>query len=364
MSKYLHYFLTDEAFNKTYYSGYTYHEPWASWTDETDGVKYNKTDDEKRHEYEELLQTPLTFEILEDGTLWFKKQQGVSPTNQIQYKKNDGDWTTITAQTGDSAPSIQVYSGDTVSFRGNNNKYTNGGLSFRDSFSGTCIFDIRGNIMSLIRSENYSGLTELAQTTTDYCFSGLFSGTKIVNAKHMLLPAISLSRNCYEGLFSGCSYLVTSPELPATELRYACYSNMFEGCSNLIEAPKLPATSMKSYCYCDMFSGCKNLKNAPELPAMELSENCYYRMFYGCAGLIDGPELPAEIVPAQCYARMFYGCRKINYIKCLATSLQSDSCEYWLRDVSSQGTFVKNQSMSSWTTGDGGIPTGWTVQNA
>jgi len=62
---------------------------------------------------------------------------------------------------------------------------------------------------------------------------------------------------------------------------------------------------------------------------------------------------------------MFDGCTSLNYIKCLATNISSSSClNNWVNNVSSTGTFVKNASMSSWSTGSSGIPTDWTVQDA
>lgn len=36
----------------------------------------------------------------------------------------------------------------------------------------------------------------------------------------------------------------------------------------------------------------------------------------------------------------------------------------WTHGVASTGTFVKNATMTNWTTGKNGIPSGWTVQNA
>ena len=61
---------------------------------------------------------------------------------------------------------------------------------------------------------------------------------------------------------------------------------------------------------------------------------------------------------------MFYGCTKLKYIKCLATDISATNCTYnWVNGVASTGTFVKAAVIESWTTGDSGIPTGWTVLN-
>ena len=62
---------------------------------------------------------------------------------------------------------------------------------------------------------------------------------------------------------------------------------------------------------------------------------------------------------------MFDGCTNLNYIKCLATNISASYCtRYWVVGVASTGTFVKNPNMTSWPTGNSGIPTRWKVQDA
>ena len=88
-------------------------------------------------------------------------------------------------------------------------------------------------------------------------------------------------------------------------------------------------------------------------------------MFYNCASLTVAPELPATIFVRECYSYMFQDCSSLNYIKCLATRIpSSNSTSEWVNGVAATGTFVKPSSMTSWTTGVNGIPTGWTVQDA
>ena len=54
-----------------------------------------------------------------------------------------------------------------------------------------------------------------------------------------------------------------------------------------------------------------------------------------------------------------------EYIELLATDISATNCtKDWTYGVSSSGTFVKSTSMSSWTTGTSGIPSGWAVQDA
>lgn len=219
---------------------------------------------------------------------------------------------------------------------------------------------LSGNIQDLLNDGNNDTLTG------QYTFIRLFSGNvSIVDATELILPATSLARSCYGYMFDGCSNLTAAPELPATTLASGCYSCMFTGCTRLTTAPHLPATTLVSGCYSFMFEGCSSLTTAPELPATTLADKCCQYMFEGCSSLTTAPELPATTLADYCYRYMFYGCSKLNYVKCLATNISAINCtNSWLHGVSSTGTFVKNSAMNSWNTGEDGIPSGWTVQNA
>ena len=124
----------------------------------------------------------------------------------------------------------------------------------------------------------------------------------------------------------------------------------------------------KDYVFKGLLSGNTEIQSATNLimPATTLSNYCYYNMFNGCTSLITAPELPATTLASYCYKLMFNNCTNLNYIKCLATDISATDCtSLWVQGVSSQtGTFVKSSSMSSWTTGISGIPSGWTVQDA
>ena len=230
-----------------------------------------------------------------------------------------------------------------------------------------------------------------ATTLADYCYGDMFGGcTSLTTAP--ALPATTLAEQCYNGMFTGCSSLTTAPTLPATTLASGCYAGMFSQCASLTSAPALSATTLADYCYSNMFGGCSSLTTAPTLPATTLAEGCYSEMFRGCTSLTTvpsnylpvttlvyycyyamfeectslttAPALPATTLAEQCYTYMFQGCSNLNYIKCLATNISASSCTLdWVRNVAASGTFVKNPNMSSWTTGNNGIPSGWTVED-
>ena len=119
------------------------------------------------------------------------------------------------------------------------------------------------------------------------------------------------------------------------------------------------------YCYYQMFRDCTALTTAPELPATTLANYCYRYMFRDCTSLTTAPELPATTLTILCYEYMFNGCTKLNYIKMLATNIRAFGCLYnWVNGVANTGTFIKHPNMTSLSTGNSGIPKGWTVQNA
>lgn len=194
---------------------------------------------------------------------------------------------------------------------------------------------VQGNVMSLVYGDNFVN----QETMDNFQFLSLFSfNATLISAKNLILPATALTSACYSNMFQGCTSLTVAPELPATTLAQSCYYNMFYSCTSLTTAPELPATTLANNCYQSMFASCRNLATAPELPATTLTDNCYDSMFMNCWNL--------------------------NYIKCLATNISATDCTYaWVKEVAYSGTFVKAASMTGWTTGNDGIPNGWTIQN-
>ena len=303
---------------------------------------------------------PLTFNILSAGTInWTASNSSVTKT--IEYKLNDGDWTPITSNT--EGVRITVNSGDKVQFRGNNAQYATNSFAYNSFTGSTASFEVEGNIMSLIYGDDFKNNSTISSA---YTFTRLFRGcTKLVSAENLVLPATTLANYCYQYMFQICRSLTTAPKLPATTLKMECYEYMFDSCTSLTTAPALPATTLATYCYGYMFQDCTSLTTAPALPATTLASQCYYRMFNGCSSLTTAPTLPATTLEGSCYYQMFQGCTKLNYIKCLATDISVRYCtSNWVYGVASTGTFVKATGMTKWTTGNSGIPNGWTVLDA
>ena len=279
------------------------------------------------------LSIPLTLEAVSSAATVTFKNKASGP---VTYIVNGGEAQTIAAKTTGTVTLSAA--GDKVEFFGDNARY--GSQTTQDCSKISCSSDcyIYGNIMSLINSTGYETANAL---TVNYCFRYLFSNNSKIKNKtgsELMLPATTLSNNCYDSMFCDCTSLTTAPELPAT-LSESCYQAMFKGCTSLTTVPELPATTLRNWCYQSMFEGCASLTTAPELPATTLAEKCYYGMFWGCTSL--------------------------NSVTCLATDISASDCvNNWLDNVAASGTFIKAAGMTDWPSGANGIPSGWTIQNA
>ena len=320
------------------------------------GVPLNWVIENEPKDYREEY---LTFNILSSGTIYWKADN-VNNTKAISYSLNNGQsWTEIYSTTEGVA--IVVSKDARIMFKGNNAMYSDN-TGRANTFSGsTAIFEVEGNILSLINSTNFTGITGLASA---YTFEKLFVGcTGLTTAENLILEAEELSKSCYASLFRGCTSLVTPPMLLSETLAELCYFDMFLGCTSLAEVPELPATILATNCYGGMFQGCTSLTEAPVLNATALTNGCYSGMFQYCTGIISAPILPALTLSESCYASMFKGCSSLNYIKCLATDISADNCtNNWVNNVANSGTFIKNDDMDEWLIDNvNGIPIGWTL---
>ncbi len=276
---------------------------------------------------------PFTLKAIETSTFEFITTRENNLT-YLEYSLDSGS--TWLPMTSSKTPIVQA--GNKIQFRNYMLSNPNSGVGV---FSSSGKYSVEGNIMSLLYAEGFEDKTLLSGSTNNFIW--LFrNSTNLVSAENFVLPATTLANFCYFQMFQGCTSLTTAPStLPATTLADYCYYGMFQGCTSLTTVPSnmLPATTLATWCYGNMFYGCTSLTTAPSLPATTLAYSCYYQMFQGCTNL--------------------------NYIKCLATDISANSCtSYWVNGVAASGTFIKATSMTSWTTGANGIPSGWTITNA
>ena len=160
-----------------------------------------------------MADVPLTIEAapLTNGVI-----RVINPPVGMKYSKNNGEKKNIT---GDIEIQGDLEHLDKVQFYGNSKNYSNTRIVCTNNV------DLSGNIMSLVNEDNFAMATSMEGAS----FAGLFAGkdypggTFIINASGLLLPATTLSENCYSGMFAGCSKLTDTPtELPALTLAPGC----------------------------------------------------------------------------------------------------------------------------------------------
>ena len=268
---------------------------------------------------ESMLHTPLTLEATEDGTT-------IAITNQVQVPFEYAiDGGARTPASGDVSLTLQK--GQVVQFFSTNPALSADNKSFNIKPDKKCY--VYGNVMSLI-DDGPDGFAKdvviNGPEALKYLFWYGFGNIAFHPEKRMLLPATTLSPNCYERMFGYCTGLTSLPEgfLPATTLAENCYLSMFEDCDGLTTLP------------------------AGLLPATTLAPGCYQSMFYRCGHLTETPVLPDAVLASSCYNYMFNECASLEKVTCLATSKgdATDVFSSWLAMTGEVGagtkTFVVN----------------------
>ena len=308
-------------------------------------------------------------------------------SSTIEYRKySGGTWTVWQAYSG----AISLSPGEKVSFRGQSSSYANTGGSIGGNNNATLTkgtplisvnnrVNIYGDIMSLVCDSNWARHSSVNENAFKFAFSGC-TNIDIPADKNLVLSAETLSKSCYEGMFSGCTNLTKLPILPASSVPERAYYGMFRECTNLVTPSlSLPAISLGKEAYSQMFYKCSKLTSIPSFPSASVSWNgidvcvkmffqcnalttltgklfsgtttmgqgCFMDMFSECAKLATVPSdyLPATTLAVDCYRGMFqstkitrapdllvedisgcdncyrymfYKCTSLTYIKCLA----------------------------------------------
>lgn len=328
----------------------------------------------------DMLHTPLTLEATEDGTT-----VTITDASNVEYSYTVNGGTAVTKSSDDS---FTLNAGDIVQFNSTNPALGKTKNSYDPSAINalTIIVDkksyVYGNVMSMV---NDAGDFAADVTLADYAMPRLFSGNYFASNhiafladKPLMLPATTISKYCYDGMFSYCIELTALPSgfLPAKEMKEGCYEFMFDKCKGLTSLPDdlLPATTLAKECYRDMFQQCSGLTTLADdfLPATTLAKDCYQAMFHICTGLTHAPILRAPTLVDYCYNSMFSGCDKLSEVTCLATNISATDClNVWLSSagskVSGPKTLYVDPSMTTKGTGSGydkwNLSDGWTLQN-
>ena len=255
-------------------------------------------------------------------------------SNKVEYSSDKKNWNTINFDT--TTPQvIPINIGEKLYFRNNSGSfnYLDNGY-YITTITTTNKSNVGGNLNTLLKYNEEI----LDISGKPGCFYTLFKESRIVDASNLVMPATTLSDDCYYEFFYGNSSLIAAPELPAVNLAKKCYYRFFYECSSLTVSPSLPATTLADGCYSYMYERCYKLTTAPVLVATTLVPNCYNWMFSRCS--------------------------KLSSVTIYAKTIANDATvfdvlDYWLNNVASSGTIYNNGLLYMPERTSSGVPSGW-----
>ena len=181
-------------------------KPYVALNNATGKIDWNGKDIDYSSMY-------LTIEALSGGTFYVRKAN-------FGYSVNGADWEPTTGETA-----LSLNQGDEVRFKGNG--------TCKALFSGnTMAFNAYGNIESLEYGDNFSGATTIKVSSEAFMF--LFYDCKeFIDASKIILPATTLKKGCYMGMFRSCANLSSVPKLLAPSVPSDAYNSLFTDCTKL-----------------------------------------------------------------------------------------------------------------------------------
>lgn len=294
----------------------------------------------------------FTIESLEDSNVITINVHSSTTGNTAYYSTDSGSsWTAIASGSG-SKSIATINSGDTIwikatsSTSGQQAKWATD-YNKNSYFNSTKAYKVYGNAMSLLVGENFATADTITET---FALCGIFYGgnnaSNLIQAKNLVLPATTVTRSSYNGLFRGCAKLESCPAiLPALRLYQDTYSSMFEGCRSLPEGPEIMATTIDS-------TGATTAMGRMF---------CMDRKSMVTAAMTKSPVLRITNVIGNAYKEMFKGNGNITEITILAegTNLSFDN---WLSNTPVVGV-INKKTATTFTSGASGLPSGWTTEN-
>lgn len=209
-------------------------------------------------------------------------------TTNIYYSTDKSTWIQITG----SLLQQSLNKGQSIYFKGTNDSLSTGNNTNRNcNIRAGKLFEVSGNIQSLLWGDNFVGKTDLPNTSAQYIFYGFFTNAStLLTARNLVLPITTYNNWIYEQFFRYCSSLIYAPkELPenTTQGRNTLIW-MFGNCTSLQETPVVRLNafcggdSWKSYVVQNA-SGMKRMiflldSGYPSLPSgMSTSTGIFYK---------------------------------------------------------------------------------------
>lgn len=344
----------------------------------------------------------LTFTAEEDGSRLSLTKLG-APYDITLYYSTDGTlWNKYSI--GDE---FTLNKGDFVKFRGENTYFSKNNLNYY-YFNISGEVTASGSLMSLVSEDPQADeipsdycfswlfrectglLTSPEMNATilkPCCYTSMFTNcTKLKRAP--ALPAASLpdgklqqahdNLQDYDGVYSfmfdGCSSLIYPPTLKAEKIGTFCYQGMFRGCTSLVTIDEISLgdipegalgkgkVSNANGCCASMFQGCTGLTDTPVITYTKAGSYAFSYAFYGCSNIRKVVINNGGTTSTGALLGAFMSCSKLSDVTVSNTSWNSDYT-YWLYGVAAKGTFHCPQALINNTTSRNynTVPAGWSM---
>lgn len=300
----------------------------------------------------------------------------------LEYSTDKNTWTTW-----DFSQTLTLPANGRVYLRGNNVKFSVSSGSYH-YFGSTGNVYTGGSVRSLFNKQVPSTITSNA-TMFGFMFFGM---TTLVGVDTNLFAGINYgssgswrdTTNMFYRTFSGCSSLVTPPDLSG--LGYAkdnTFRETFNQCTSLITTAPLNIIETKpnaKYTFRSMYFQCYALVDASPMrvSCSNTNEQLFYQTFMGDRNLVTPPDLTSvTTLGNQSLCKCFYSCTSLTSIKVGFTQWGSEtstdpnyrSTYQWTYNINTNGTFhcpvslPQTKNSSDNTTSSDFIPYNWVVSD-
>lgn len=325
---------------------------------------------------------------------YFEDRSGASNEIGISKTGDQTEWLTLEYSTDkqnwnnwDFSQTISLAANSKVWLRGDNTKFSVSSSNYH-SFSSTGNVYAGGSVRSLF-NKNIPTTMDSSVTMFGWMFSEM---TNLVGVETNLFTGFNYgsagswrdTTNMFYRTFSGCSSLVTPPDLSG--IGYArdnTFRETFNQCTSLTTAAAMNITETSEnakYSFRSMYFQCYNLVDASSMSVncSSTNDSLFYQTFMGDNKLVTPPNFTGiTVLGTKTFWKCFYSCTSLTSLNVGFTQWGSDvstdpnfqATYQWTYNVNTNGTFTcssalpQTKNSADNTTTSDYIPYNWTVQN-
>ena len=336
----------------------------------------------------------LLWEKAEPNYFYFEDRSGAANSISIAKTGDQAEWLSLeystdkeTWNTWDFSQSISLAANGKVYLRGNNTKFSVSSGNYHN-FSSTGNAYAGGSVRSLF-NKNVPQIIDSSATMFGFMFNGM---TTLVGVDTNLFAGINYgssgswrdTTNMFYRTFSGCSSLVTPPDLSGIGyVKGSTFRETFNQCTSLTTAAAMNVTDIDTSAtnhFRSAYFQCYALVDASPMRVSfaTASQYTFYQTFMGDNNLVTPPDLTSiTTLGNQSMYRCFYSCTSLTSLRVGFTQWGSEtstdpnyrSTYQWTYNINTNGTFhcpvslPQTKNSSDNTTSSDFIPYNWVVSD-